>query len=602
MMAYLTRRENFADGSPPPKKPYSSVQFKNKTDVLLQGVYGTGKSSNAFLVDLMQKELDKAVEEGVVTMQEGLEFIKSRKKFYDNYIKEQSETTEGRIGLPQIEERTELAGAGLAGGQKYKNMGLLTTGPNKGKYVFANQKDGKRVRTYYDTKKEFDAAVKKSATYVGGGANQDYTKQISTPSNKELEITERVYGEKYNKKGIELWKSLKRSERAGIRRGTTKGEGKGPKPKAPNQLGKEKFLELAKANKGKTYEEFLEVIKDYKTLRGSNFTQEMVQDRVKQYGLGGGFFKRKPGKGYDKESDAKRIKKRKTNIETTAPFKAKGSKGFNFHHIRQIGGDVPLTTDDIAILDQRVNSSLGSKYNKDLNNIADEITKNNRLALEAMNAKEENKAFKLMQKVEALNNQAEGIVKRAIKDLPDPYKKMVGFNRFTLPTDEYGLPIEKEPYVIKKVGGVERTKGAIPLADLTLEQETALRKQIKTDSLKLEKAGVKDKILSGAGKVLKGVGKVIKPIGYAVGTKALFDARALAKEQGIELSKTDQLMAIDSGDPYVALDNYKRRNVPGYSEEQAGITLGKFQDDFTEVGKNSTFGKYNDQIKNIKLP
>ena len=110
MMAYLTRRENFADGSPPPKKPYSAVQFKNKADTLLQGVYGTGKSSNAFLVDLMQKELDKAVEEGVVTMQEGLEFIKSRKKYYDDYLKEQSKTTDGPIGLPQIEERTELQG------------------------------------------------------------------------------------------------------------------------------------------------------------------------------------------------------------------------------------------------------------------------------------------------------------------------------------------------------------------------------------------------------------------------------------------------------------------------------------------------------------
>ena len=91
---------------------------------------------------------------------------------------------------------------------------------------------------------------------------------------------------------------------------------------------------------------------------------------------------------------------------------------------------MPLTTDDIAILDQRVNSSLGSKYNKDLNNIADEITKNNRLALEAMNAKEENKAFKLMQKVEALNNQAEGIVKRAIKDLPEIRVPSISFLNF----------------------------------------------------------------------------------------------------------------------------------------------------------------------------
>ena len=110
MMSYLVRRENFADGTPPPKKPYSAVQFKNKADVLLQGVYGTGKSSNAFLVDLMQKELDKAVKEGVVTMQEGLEFIKSRKKYYDDYLKEKSKTTDGPIGLPQIEERIELQG------------------------------------------------------------------------------------------------------------------------------------------------------------------------------------------------------------------------------------------------------------------------------------------------------------------------------------------------------------------------------------------------------------------------------------------------------------------------------------------------------------
>ena len=108
MMAYLTRREKFADGSPPPKKPYNALQFKNKTDTLLQGVYGTGKSSNAFLVDLMQKELNKAVEEGVVTMQEGLEFIKSRKEYYDNYLKEKSKTTDGPIGLPSAEERTEF--------------------------------------------------------------------------------------------------------------------------------------------------------------------------------------------------------------------------------------------------------------------------------------------------------------------------------------------------------------------------------------------------------------------------------------------------------------------------------------------------------------
>ena len=61
----------------------------------------------------------------------------------------------------------------------------------------------------------------------------------------------------------------------------------------------------------------------------------------------------------------------------------------------------------------------------------------------------------------------------------------------------------------------------------------------------------------------------------------------MADEMGIELKPQDYFMAVDSGDANVAIDNYKRRNIPGYSEEQAGITLGKFQDDFTEVGDES---------------
>lgn len=53
---------------------------------------------------------------------------------------------------------------------------------------------------------------------------------------------------------------------------------------------------------------------------------------------------------------------------------------------------------------------------------------------------------------------------------------MVGFNKFTLPTDEYGLPISNEPLIVKKVGGTKKTKSAIPLEDLTLEQEKKFNK------------------------------------------------------------------------------------------------------------------------------
>ena len=96
-------------------------------------------------------------------------------------------------------------------------------------------------------------------------------------------------------------------------------------------------------------------------------------------------------------------------------------------------------------------------------------------------------------------------------------------------------------------------------------------------------------------------GKVIKPVGYAFGTNAVRNAVKQAAKQGITLSIVDKAMAFESGDPETAFDNWKRRNVPGYSEQQNAITLAKLDDDFEEIGK-STFGKYNDQIKNLKLP
>jgi len=348
------------------------------------------------------------------------------------------------------------------------------------------------------------------------------SEKISKPTNSEIEISEKVYGDKYNKKGTELWKSLTVKERGGIRQGTTTGGKKGPE-----------------------------------------------------------------GLGVTEEGKPVYQVKREKALERNAPFFQKGTKDFQFHHIMNIGGEIPLDTNDVAVISAKMNRTLAPD-NKKLNNIADEIS-------DLINTQPDG----YLKKIENLNNEAEGIVKKTIKKLPNEYKNLIGFNKVVPVLDEYGTPIR---FVGQKFGGSNQKQPGIKLENLTNKQASALRKQIKSDAVSFSKAGVKDKILSGAGKVLKAVGKVIKPVGYIMGTKALFDAQALAKEQGVELSLADKAMAIDSGDPYVALDNYKRRNVPGYSEEQAGITLGKFQDDFTEVGKNSTFGKYNDQIKNIKLP
>ena len=174
-------------------------------------------------------------------------------------------------------------------------------------------------------------------------------------------------------------------------------------------------------------------------------------------------------------------KKRQEGLKETDTTKAKGTKKYPFHHIRQITGGVPLTTDDVVIINQRMNSVM-SQYDKSLNAIASAIQKNNRLALEAMNAKDEGTALKYMARVDELNETAEKIVNSAIKKLPKKYDGLVGFNQFTLPRDEYGLPISNEPMIVKKVGGMPISKNAIDLTTLNLKNEQEFRKIVRAQA------------------------------------------------------------------------------------------------------------------------
>ena len=174
--------------------------------------------------------------------------------------------------------------------------------------------------------------------------------------------------------------------------------------------------------------------------------------------------------------------RRKKVLEETDKTKATGTKKFNYHHVRQIAGGVPLTSDDVMIIDQKINSKLGGKVNESLNRISEAIQKNNRLALEAMNAKNEGAALDYMKRSDELNSQAEKIVNSAIDDLPEKYKGSVGFNQFTLPRNEYGLPISNEPMIINKVGGMPVSKDAVDLTTLDLKQEKEFRKIVKAQA------------------------------------------------------------------------------------------------------------------------
>ena len=75
----------------PIPKPYTAEQFKKSADTLLQGIYGTGSSSNNYLIGLIEETLNKGVKEGAITMEEGLDFLKERKKYYDTELGKQDQ-------------------------------------------------------------------------------------------------------------------------------------------------------------------------------------------------------------------------------------------------------------------------------------------------------------------------------------------------------------------------------------------------------------------------------------------------------------------------------------------------------------------------------
>ena len=281
--------------------------------------------------------------------------------------------------------------------------GLLTTGPNTGKYVLRNRIDNSRKSRYFDTKELFDAAVKESQTKPKGGKRGDYTKQISKPTAAEIETAETVYGKKYNKTGNELWQSLRRSERGGIRQKTTTGGKKGPKE----------------------------------------------------------------GLAVNPEGKPKHYVKRQKSLKRNAPFFQKGTKDFQFHHIMNIGGEIPLDTNDIAVISGEMNRALAPD-NRKLNNIADNIS-------DLLNDQPEN----YLKKIDQLNSEGESIVKTAIKKLPKEYKNLIGFNKVVPITDEYGTLIDISS---QKIGGSNQKKPGIKLENLTTQQASELRKQIKSNS------------------------------------------------------------------------------------------------------------------------
>ena len=304
--------------------------------------------------------------------------------------------------------------------------------------------------------------------------------------------------------------------------------------------------------------------------------------------------KRKQVIGKEEGQFEERLKKEKTKTGFGKRFETAHTA--NIFQAKKLGIEYPIdalaiqATDVNQVIAEGLNDELKPLYKKQLT-LVNKLKKNNTFALR----KELDELNRLISDTVATGgkqgSKAANVLKPIIVDPKTLEGKILNLG-FDTSSEVFSVPGQTTKKT--KAGDIDDLMARMNIKENVIQKASDIDRP--------EKALLSDKFKTAFTKGAKTVGKVIKPVGYAFGANAVKSAITKADEMGIELSLADKLMAFDSGDAEVAIDNFKRRTVPGYSEEQAGITLSKFKDDFEEVGKDTTFGKYNDQIKNIKLP
>jgi len=186
--------------------------------------------------------------------------------------------------------------------------------------------------------------------------------------------------------------------------------------------------------------------------------------------------------------------KRKRRLDITQGGKTfTGTDKIPFHHIMPIGGEVDLTTKDVAFLNKKMNSEL-APYNTKLNDIADAIS--NQLNSQAPG---------YLDRVDELNKNAEEIIESVKIRLPKKFQNYIGFNRLDPITDEYGTPIRMN---VTRVG-VDDSKSLAGKRGEAQKLETLTQKNLM-DQIKNLKIKIPKSDLLELGSKLPGPFKLLK--------------------------------------------------------------------------------------------
>ena len=276
------------------------------------------------------------------------------------------------------------------------------------------------------------------------------------------------------------------------------------------------------------------------------------------------------------EAFEERIKKEKTKTGFGKKFETAHTA--NIFQAKKLGIDYPV--DALAIQATKVNQEVAEVLNEELLPLyKKQITLRNKL--------KKNNTFALRKELDELNRLISDTVATGGKQGSKAANvlKPIIVDPQTLKGKILDLGFKTSDEVMTIPGATTKGTKAGTIEDIMARaniKEKVLSKASEID--RPEKAKTRDMFKKAFTKGAKTVGKVIKPVGYAFGVNAVKTAITKADEQGLELSNIDKLMAFDSGDAEVALNNARRRVDPDFAAAERAKDLSKMMDDFEDVG------------------
>jgi hypothetical protein len=482
----------------------------------------------------------------------------------------------------------------------FADAGLVTRGPNKGKYFLRYKPVGsaKRVRKFFDTNEELQNFIKTRPGYVRPTSEileiaKDLKKELKRlPTQTEVANKAGISIQAVKnrlKEGVDFAKPLTKLEAAklgGRKRPDTAvlevSDDLVKKYRNLKQTHVSPLLETTTAGSKIFRVSFTgPIANDFKdfslpaTEKNFKIIKEKIDDVVTS-----NVYKNK-ARVYKTPEDFRKLRRLKESIyrkkdpfgvyEKLRRFKAKVFPGDFSKDIQIQHGQPKFTTQSLnkfGFIDKDVNISPAVEFterirNEEVGKLLNRLKTKRPLEIKKSLIEDFNNKMKAL-KGQLKGTKGQGLVNFELFKIDDQGKvsklKDVGFN------PKKGLVASDED-----------------LSKITKERANQL---IKEGKKKILKEGYRRGFLDKAGKVLKGAGKVIKPIGYAFGANAVKSAISQADEINLDLSPVDLFMALDSGDASVALNNARRRVDPEFAAQERAKDLAQMTDDFEEVGLN----------------